>query len=794
MRPPKAVFFFSVAAGAVVVALSVFGFILLKGRPGLPRNIAVSNIVRMDGIEVRSAGDLDFLLSGRTIGRESQLVLNRGGAEETVVVRLVPYYSQIPYPSLFLVSGLAIFLLGFLVLALKRGDSRARIFFWMALAFGAALIINGDFYCVRTSPASLLPGLVFNLFYALAPALLLRFALTFAPRFAVRRLTTLYLPALAFAAGLNALFISAVLAPSIAAFRAQQRLIPAFRWYLVVFLLAAFVQFVRSFRRAGAVEDRAKLKWIFYGLAVGLTPFVILYQIPRALGRAPLVPEELATLLIIVVPAAFALSVLKYKLLDINLVINRSLVYSLLTVAIVSFYLFALELLRGLFSRWGPVRERWVSLAAAVLAAAAFHPARRKIQRLVDKAFFRRSYDLRACLDAFSAAAQKMVRRENLTGLFRSAVEDAMPVGRTAVFLRGRRADQEEEDLLGAVPDDPAFDRLKAENWTPGRSYVRTGGAAVEKALDESRSPLLEKSGFGLLIPFPALSASQSGFAAFGPKLSGAKYGDDDVELLLALTSEMGLNLDRIGLLEEIVYEKAFRRSLVELNRMKTEFIASVSHELRTPMNSILCLSKILRSGRVGAEAEKDRLLRMMASECGRLSRFVHNVLDYGKIELEVKTYAMAQTDVRPLVEDAVGLFRPALEQDGGRLRTRLPAAPVFLEVDPDAVMQALVNLLDNAVKYGRRPKEVEVSVEDGGEEATIAVADNGIGIPAADQARVFEGFRRTAEAVRANPGGIGLGLKIVKHIMDGHRGSVGLWSEPGRGSRLSLVFKKAQP
>ena len=793
MRLEKVIFFFSLAAGTVIVALSVFGFILLKGRPGLPRDIAVSDVVRMDGIEVRSAGDLDFLLSGRTIGRESQLVLNRGGSEETAVVRLVPYYFQFPYPSLFLISGLAIFLLGFLVFAFKRGDVRARIFYGMALASGAAFVINGDFYCVRAGPASLVPGLLFNLAYALAPTLLLRFALTFTPRFGARRLPILYLPALVLAAGLNALFISAIRTSSISAFRAQQRLIIVFRWYLVAFVLAALVQFVLSFRRAGAGEDKAKLKWIFYGLVVGLAPFIVFYQIPRALGRAPLVPEDLTTLLVIIVPAAFALSILKYRLLDINLVINRSLVYSLLTVAVVSLYLFTLELLRGLWTRWGPARERWLSLAAAVLAAAVFHPARRRIQRLVDRAFFRRSFDLRACLGSFSAAAQTMVRRENLAGLFRSAVEDAMPVGRTAVFLRGRRADQE-EDLLGAVPDDPAFDQLKAENWTPGRSYVRTGGAAVEKAMDESRSPLLEKSGFDLLLPFPALSAPQSGFAAFGPKLSGEKYGDDDVELLLALTSELGLNLDRIGLLEEIVYEKAFRRSLAELNRMKTEFIASVSHELRTPMNSIQCLSEVLRSGRVGAEAEKDRLLRMMASECGRLSRFVHNVLDYGKIELEVKTYAMVQTDVRPLVEDAVGLFRPAVEQDGGRLRTRLPAAPVFLEVDPDAVMQALVNLLDNAVKYGRRPKEVEVSVEDGRGEATIDVADNGIGIPAADQARIFEGFRRTAEAVRANPGGIGLGLKIVKHIMDGHGGSVGLWSEPGRGSRLSLVFKKAQP
>jgi signal transduction histidine kinase len=624
--------------------------------------------------------------------------------------------------------------------------------------------------------------------YPLAPTLLLRFALTFDGRFEKKRLPWLYPAALAFGVGLNALFIAAVRTSSIEAFRAQQRWTSAFRWYLVAVLGAALVLFVRSYLRAGRAEDKARLKWVFYGTTVGLAPFVLFYQIPRALGRAPLIPEELTTLLMILVPAAFALAVFKFRLMDVDLVINRSLVYSLLTVALVSFYLISLELLRGLFSRWGPARERWVALAAAVLAAGAFHPARRSIQRLVDRAFFRRSFDFRACLARFGASAQTMGRRESLAGLFRAAVEDALAIGRTGVCLRGRKADGQ-ESLFQAGLDDPTFDRLKALDWGPGHLYGRTGGAAALAAVDESRWALLEDAGLDLVI---ALSGPLSGFAAFGPKRSGQRLDGEDIELLLALTSELGVHLERIRLQDEVIYEQAVRRSLVELDRMKTEFIAAVSHELRTPLGSLQSLSEILSAGRARGADETNRLLGMMASECGRLSRFIHNVLDYGKIELEVKTYAKAPVDLRRLVEDAAGLFGPGLEREGGRLTTGLPGAPVVLAVDADAVMQALVNILDNAVKYARPPKEVGVALEETPAEVRIEVADNGIGIAPADQARIFEGFARTAEAVRANPGGVGLGLKIVKHIMNAHGGAVELRSEPGRGSRLKLIFKRS--
>jgi hypothetical protein len=165
MRPGRAAVFLSSAAGVVVVAVSVFGFTLLRKRPGLPEGVEPSAVVRMDGIDIRTPGDLDFLLSRRGVGGESRVVLRRDGVEGPAVVRLVPFYSRLPYPVLFFAGGLAIFLLGFLVLGLKSGDARARIFFWMALSFAAAFVINGDVYCVRATVVSLLPGLFFNFFF-----------------------------------------------------------------------------------------------------------------------------------------------------------------------------------------------------------------------------------------------------------------------------------------------------------------------------------------------------------------------------------------------------------------------------------------------------------------------------------------------------------------------------------------------------------------------------------------------------------------------------------------------------
>ncbi|MCK7514944.1 MAG: ATP-binding protein [Desulfobacterales bacterium] len=208
-------------------------------------------------------------------------------------------------------------------------------------------------------------------------------------------------------------------------------------------------------------------------------------------------------------------------------------------------------------------------------------------------------------------------------------------------------------------------------------------------------------------------------------------------------------------------------------------------------MTSLQSISELLKSGKVADAARRERLLELMAGECGRLGRYLHNVLDFGRIEQDVKSYDLRETDLVPVVAGVVEIVRSAAAEDGLDLEVALPDGPVAVEADADAVRQAVLNLVDNAVKYGTGRKRVVVRLTATPDGAEIAVRDNGIGIAAGDRDRLFDAFYRSPEAVRHDPKGVGLGLMIVKHVMDAHGGEVGIESEPGRGSTFTLRFPR---
>jgi two-component system phosphate regulon sensor histidine kinase PhoR len=257
------------------------------------------------------------------------------------------------------------------------------------------------------------------------------------------------------------------------------------------------------------------------------------------------------------------------------------------------------------------------------------------------------------------------------------------------------------------------------------------------------------------------------------------------------MATELTINLDRLGLQEEVIYEKASKEKLDELNRLKTEFISTVSHELRTPMSSIQGLAEILQSGKVKDKDKREQFLNLMASESGRLSRFLHNVLDFGRIEQRLKTYQFQRTDIVTLVHEVVAVFEQTLDDQGFTPELRLPQGPLYLEVDGDAVKQALINLIDNAIKYSAEKKVLGISILDRERELEIQVKDQGIGIPMEEQEKIFDKFYRVAQAEKLSPKGAGLGLKITKHIMAAHQGEVRVKSEIGTGSTFMLIFPK---
>lgn len=418
MGRKKAAFYFSLLAGAVILGLSVFGFVNLLGRPaipwdalaqttGIPGELLPRAVVRADGFEVGDQEfDFKFVAARHRVGDPVEFVFVKDGREEAVRERLVPYYASGTFPIVYLLTGVFGFIIGFGVFFLRSEDERARVFFWLCLAFSSAVMISGEWYGVQGRALYLVPGVLFFFAYTLTPALLLRFALTLAPRGKVRGFLAIWGASLLFGGFFSAAFASSLLLPSVEIFRINKYFV-LFRLYSLALCVAAVVILIRSYRASASRERRDQIKWVLLGLATGLGPFMLLYQLPRSLDLSPPLGEEAASAFFVLLPLALAFTILKYKLMDVDLIINRSVVYSLLTMTTVGVYLLSIEGLKQFFA--GPARpgRGWVPVGAAVIAAVAFAPARNRIQVLVDKAFFRRGYDYRRAVFGFNAAAGK---------------------------------------------------------------------------------------------------------------------------------------------------------------------------------------------------------------------------------------------------------------------------------------------------------------------------------------------------------------------------------------------------
>jgi signal transduction histidine kinase len=777
----------SLSVGLILAALSLYGFFLLRSRPGLPDGIQAQDLVRVDDIEIQKPKDLEFVLTQKKIGEWATFVLRRNGSVESVRGQFIGFYSKVSFPLIYLFIGLSCYLIGFTVFILRWEDPKARLLYWLALIFAYPLIVSGGTYILGHGWFSYIPVVFFYLFYPLAPALLFHFSLSFSSRRWRPGPLLIYLLSLVFGVFFVAAVLTATLKSSLSIFRIYLAVFQVFRSYMIIVLLLAVFHFILAYRRAALEENRAQIKWVFLGLLFGLSPFIFIYQIPTVLRFKPLLNEESAAVLFIFIPLAFALSILRFRLLDVEVVINRSLVYSLLTIFTVSLYLFSVRVLQDLFSRVFVVRETFVSLGSAFLAALAFHPARQKIQEFVDKSFFRQSYDYRRTILQFSEMSQKAVSGQALIAEFSGSIETVIPMERLAVVV----------DEVGPEDHRPLYSRGLRDGedpsgflgWPSGHIWARRGATRTEEGVDFSRDDLLSRSSADIVFPLPFQSPALTGFLALGKKRSGQKYSRDDIDLLSTLAGELALSLEMLRLQEEVIYERASKEKLDELNRLKTEFISTVSHELRTPMSSIQGLTELLQEGKVKDRAKREELLDVLASESGRLSRLIHNILDFGKIEQQTKVYHFERTEAGPLVEEVVMVLRHRLEEAGFKLQLKIPPNAVFLTVDRDAVKQVLINLIDNAMKYSPEDKAIEIQVLSRPGEVEIQVSDRGIGIYPEQKDRIFDKFYRAPEAVLVNPKGVGLGLKIVKHIMDAHRGEVRSESRPDRGSTFRLIF-----
>ncbi len=221
-----------------------------------------------------------------------------------------------------------------------------------------------------------------------------------------------------------------------------------------------------------------------------------------------------------------------------------------------------------------------------------------------------------------------------------------------------------------------------------------------------------------------------------------------------------------------------------ELVATRANFVASVSHEMRTPLTTIGVFGESLLNGWISDEQQEREYLETIVSESARLGRLIGNVLDLSAIERGVRSYRMELTDLRIPVEAACRAVEVAAEDKDIGLVCR--ANSVKTVADKDAMEQAVINLVSNSVKFSPNGSRIEVRLERIGEDARITVADDGPGIDAVNQKRIFEAFYRGPQAEGVV--GAGIGLSVTRHIAAAHKGSLEVQSETGKGSRFILT------
>jgi signal transduction histidine kinase len=253
--------------------------------------------------------------------------------------------------------------------------------------------------------------------------------------------------------------------------------------------------------------------------------------------------------------------------------------------------------------------------------------------------------------------------------------------------------------------------------------------------------------------------------------------------VVLAVASVLGI----------LAFFRGVRREIA-LSRMKTEFVANVSHELKTPLSLIRLFGETLLLDRVADPEQRKKYYQIITRESERLTHLISNVLSFATIEAGRKSYELKPCDVARVARETYEIYRFQLDEKGFVHRfdaaTGLPSA----SADAFAVAQAVINLVENAIKYSSDQKEIEVRVTGSNGSVRVSIADRGIGIARDDQPRIWEDFYRTREARALGTRGSGLGLSVVQHIMKAHGGRVELESSPGQGSVFTLVFPGAPP
>jgi len=763
-------------------------------------------ILEVNKNPIQSNSDLNFYLDQKKVGESVNLTLRRDGENIDLVVPLESKNSWIFLLVNFL-AGLFLWVVGVFVYLKNPQSQVTRIFLISSLSFSLAIFISWEGFPYGPKGLSLILPSFHIISYTLIPALFFHFSMIFPKEEEISTqrkplIYSVYLPSFVLILLMGIFYWRSISLNSLSLFQAYKTLFLYFRIYLVVYVLLGLLVLYQTYKKLEFLEDKRKIRWIFWGIALGTFPFIFLHTLPEVLFGRALVLEVVNYLFMLLIPVSFAFSILRYQAMDIDVVINRSLVYSLLTGFIVGIYLLVVGFFGEILCRITGYQGTLFPILATLVAALLFAPAKNRIRVLVDKVFYRVRYDYRKAVQKFTRQVNFAFTRKELLNLILRKIDLLLAVKRALIFLK------EDESKGFEIAGSFGFSEEEIGEIRRDKSSLLAGLLKTKKAQGSKGStafreiPLLPENQrlkkYEIKLSFPLITKEELfGLLLVGKKKSEVKYSPEDMELVSLMVQELAQTLQNVKMRERIIAEQLEKEKLEELNKLRTKFISNVSHDLRTPLTTIRFSVDNMLQGICGEVSDESRkCLQMIKESTLHVSRMIENLLtlsmsESGKITLNQEKLPLAQ-----VVDEAYSMVKILAEKKGINL-VKEELEDIYVYADKHSLLEILLNLLDNAIKYTDFGGGVSVSAKRIKDQklAELSVTDNGVGIPPEKLEKIFERFHKVTPEGRAGEKGLGIGLDIVRNLVHLHGGEIKVESPvsgTGKGTKFSFTLPQS--
>lgn len=744
-------------------------------------------ILKVDGIQISSRDDIETITDGLSAGNTIQLTVRRNEEITSVQCTLIRFYSLF-YILTVMAAGIIFFAVAVFVARQSPDRKPALVFHWVVVGTAAIIMTTWGSYAQLTFPALYLVRSTFHFAYLIVPVNFVHFTLVFPKENFPginKRIKYLYLISVFAAVITQTAFLRFVSTRSSDSLSFYTGIFTAGRVLMILCVIAGISLFILSYRRSRSVSDRKKIKWILFSLITGPGSFILLWVIPQAVINYGLIPEEAVILLMTLVPVGFAFAIIRHHIFNIDHIINRSLVYSILLALIAAVYFISVYAFSSLVKK---PDSPGVYLVTTAFVAFLFSPVKVRVQGFVDRRFFRINYNFRKASRLLLEEIRNSGNLTTLASKIESELNNIIPLEQMGIYLCG------ETGFIYTAGHGITLNRqirINPSRLIRIRDEVLGLNEKVEDEVDVTvfMSEFLRKKKLSLIFPIRNSERIITGFILSGDKSSGHLYTAEDIDLYNSVCIEAGLQIEKIHLSASLIRKELEREKLLELSELKSFFLSAVTHDLKSPITSIRIFSELLGQENELPITQKDNYLEIIKGECDRLTRMIDNMLDLTKIEKGIKEYQFIPSDLNKIASYAVNTMSYQFRMANCCIDTCIPPECFMVLADSDSLTSAVINLLSNAVKYSIPPGRVTIITYRKEGDLYLKVVNNGIPFTDEELMHLSELYFRTGRSKNSGIHGSGLGLYLIKQIAQAHRGRLAIENEPGQGCSFTIIL-----